>query len=107
MGSSLTKDGLEKPREPGARRGGTGGQRLGGWQSWELELQRLVSGVLPLSPQIPNPQLAPQSSTPHTPPWREAELGLRPGTHQVGCLRVSGEEPSELLDVAGSGQGVA
>lgn len=25
---------------------GTGGQ-LGGWQSWELELQKLVSGVLP------------------------------------------------------------
>lgn len=57
--------GRRLPKERVGEGEGAGARCRGDWraaavrlQSWELELQRLVSGVLPLSLQIPNPQLA-------------------------------------------------
>lgn len=87
---------------------GAGGQQLCGWQSWELELQKVVSGVFPLSPQFSDPQGQPQSSARKTPPGRaQAVLSLSSGTGPVVRLGVSGEEPLELRAAAGSDQGVA
>ena len=61
----------------------------------------------PALPTVIIPSWHPSPSPLHTPPWCEAELGLRPETHRVGGLGVSGEDPAELPAIAGSGQGVA
>lgn len=61
LGRRLPRNALEKARERVRAAEGTGGDwraaavRL---QRWELESQRVVSGILPLSLRIPNPQLA-------------------------------------------------
>lgn len=76
-------------------------------QSWELELQRVVSSVLLHPINLWSPAVR-SYSLPHKPlRGTPAALGLRAGTDQVGSLGVSGEEPAELQAAAGLGQGVA
>lgn len=76
-------------------------------QSWEVELPRVASDVLPLSPQMSDPQLATPTPYPQPPRGAPAAWGPRAGTDQVGGLWVSGEEPAGLRAAADLGQGVA
>lgn len=66
-GALSLRNALEKPRERGARRG-ENARALAVWlQSWELEWQGVVSGVLSLSPPISDPQLATPTLCPANP----------------------------------------
>lgn len=67
-GTLSPRNALEKPREPGARRGESGRAAAVWLQSWEVELQRVGSDALLLSPHISDPQLATPTLYPQHPP---------------------------------------